>query len=665
MEQAMTSIPPIKLQTILIVTGASFDFTALESALATSGLSLLLVSRADSALNAVHAGGVALVLLDAAQAGSASFELCRRLQAASATPDLPVVLLTPAASAGNDDSDDMRDEERRALAAGACACLRLPFTTGAVLGQVLAHLPAPRSADELGAGIAQLRKLRLADAVSHLQAEALRDGQNQLLERVARGAPLKTTLEQLMLLIEAQAPGVLCSVLLLDNDNRIRTGAGPSLPPEYMAAIDGLPIGPETGSCGTAMYRKQAVVVSDIQTDPLWTNYAHIAARFGLRACWSVPIVQDAGTVLGTFAMYYREVHSPSAGDMRLIGVATHLAGIAIAHTRREEELQLHRTRLEELVAARTDALRKAMESAEMANDELATALENLSMTQDELVRRDKLAALGALVAGVAHELNTPIGNSLMAAGSMADRTRALRAAIARRAGRSARQAGAGPLPDSGTDTGADTGADVAAADALAVQLDAYLDEAEQADDIVVRNLQRAANLLHSFRTIAIDTDLSQRRVFLLDQLLGGLIPPLHAMVKGVRIDVRQDIAPGLEMDSYPGPLRQVLQALFENSVLHGFEGRAVGTIRIGAGMSAKGEIVLAYADDGNGMAPEHQVHAYDPFFTTRRGAGGSGLGLYVAHNIVTGVLGGRIKLASAPGRGATFTMLLPPVAPL
>ena len=627
------------MQTILLVSGISTGLAELESALAASGLSLLTVSRADSALDAVRAGGVALVLLDAAQAGSSSYELCGRLQAASATPALPIILLTQAGASEAEAGADIRDEQQRALAAGAVACLRRPFGTGALLELVLAHLPAPRSPEELSASIAQLRQLRLNDAASHQRAEDLREGQNQLLELVARGAPLATTLDKLMLLIETQAPGVLCSTLLLDTDGRtVRTGAGPSLPPAYMAAIDGLPIGPVAGSCGTAMYRKEAVVVTDIQTDPLWAPYAAIAAQYGLRACWSVPILLDADTVLGTFAMYYHEVRSPSAADMRLIGVATHLAGIAIARTRREDELRLHRTQLETLVAERTAELRKAKERAEQVNDELATALSNLSMTQEELVRREKLAALGALVAGVAHELNTPIGNGLMAASSMAERTQALRTAIAV----GARQ--------SDLDQG---------------QLDAYLDEVAQADDIVVRNLQRAASLLHSFRAIALDQDSSQRSRFRLAPLVAGLVPPLLATVKQLAIEVEQNIPAHLELDSYPGQLSQVLLAMLENSAVHGFAGRGGGHVRISAGLNRAGSIELVYADDGNGIAPEHLGHIYDPFFTTRRGAGGSGLGLYIAHNIVTSVLGGRINAASQPGQGVTFTLLLPPAAPL
>src|SRR5471030_2046006 len=237
-----------------------------------------------------------------------------------------------------------------------------------------------------------LLHVRIVDVSARRREEALRDGQNQLLEMIARGDPLPATLERLVRLIEQQSDGVYCSVLLLDADGRMRHGAGLSLSADYMAQLDGLAIGPSVGSCGTAMARKATVVVSDIQTDPLWAPYKDLAAAYGLRACWSIPILLDQDTVLGSFAMYYREVRSPTADDHALIAVAAHLAGIAIVRIRREEELKRHRDHLEELVAARTVELTLAKEHAEMASEELATALDNLSLTQEELVRRDKLA---------------------------------------------------------------------------------------------------------------------------------------------------------------------------------------------------------------------------------------------------------------------------------
>ncbi|MDC8758336.1 GAF domain-containing sensor histidine kinase [Janthinobacterium fluminis] len=473
---------------------------------------------------------------------------------------------------------------------------------------------------------------RIIDLSARKLAESLRAGQNSLLEMIARGAPLTATLDQLMLLIEAQSPGALCSVLLLDDDGRrMHSASGPSLPADYMAALEGAAIGPTVGSCGTAMYRREPVLVSDIEHDPLWAPYRGLAKPYGLRACWSIPIL-GPDAVLGSFAMYYREVRSPVPDDMHLIDVAVHIAGIAIGRTRHEQELQRHRSGLEQLVAERTVALTQAKERADQINAELAGALANLSRTQEELVRRDKLAALGALVAGIAHELNTPIGNSLVVCSTMAERTRLLREGMADGLRRSA--------------------------------LETYLGQAAEADDIVLRNLQRAARLVSSFKQIAVDRASSQRRRFGLRQFVAELMLPLCAPLRDSGFTVEQSIPEALLLDSYPGPLGQALSCLFENCLRHAFDGRSRGRIAIRAQAGDDGGVALAIADDGVGIDAANLDRIYDPFFTTKLGSGGSGLGLHIAHNIVTGVLGGRIEAASDGVNGTTFTLHLPASAP-
>jgi len=170
--------------------------------------------------------------------------------------------------------------------------------------------------------------------------EALLEGQNQLLEMVSSGMLLSEILTALVRFIEEQSPGMLGSILLLDEDGvHVRHGAAPSLPAEFIAAVDGQPIGPIAGSCGTAAYRKQAVYVEDIATDPLWENYKTAALPHGLRASWSTPIFDAQGQVLGTFAMYYRRPGLPKKEHLQLIDTATHIAAIAISHYRKEEAL--------------------------------------------------------------------------------------------------------------------------------------------------------------------------------------------------------------------------------------------------------------------------------------------------------------------------------------
>jgi len=172
-----------------------------------------------------------------------------------------------------------------------------------------------------------------------------------ILAMVMSRNPLPEILGALCTGIEKQHPGLLCSVLLLDADGvTLRSGAAPSLPREYCQAISGTRTGPSVGSCGTAVYRKELVAVSDIATDPLWSEYRHLALQHGLRACWSTPIMVPDGAVAGTFAIYYREPRVPDEQHLQLIAHATHLAGIAIEHDRAQTQLRLVEDRYRTLV---------------------------------------------------------------------------------------------------------------------------------------------------------------------------------------------------------------------------------------------------------------------------------------------------------------------------
>lgn len=180
--------------------------------------------------------------------------------------------------------------------------------------------------------IAKTQKLpRISsDEDDHKQA-AFEAGQKRILEMMESNAPLAEILNSLVLLVEAQTPEMLCSVLLLSADgNHIEHGAAPNLPEQYVKAVNGAPIGPKHGSCGTAMYRGEPVVVTDIFSDPLWEDYRDLAAGTGLRACWSTPIMSRRGKVLGSFAMYYRQPKSPTGAEAHLTKVAIDIAARAI-----------------------------------------------------------------------------------------------------------------------------------------------------------------------------------------------------------------------------------------------------------------------------------------------------------------------------------------------
>jgi GAF domain-containing protein len=181
--------------------------------------------------------------------------------------------------------------------------------------------------------VAKTRELPLMLLPDENDDETFRAEQGRIMDMIVANAPLSEILSSLVLLIEEQSPDMLGSVLLLSDDgNHIRHGAAPSLPVNYVKAIDGSPIGPKHGSCGTAMFRGKPVIVTDVFSDPLWEEYRGFASAIDVAACWSTPIMSSRGKVLGSFAMYYREPRTPTGSETRLTNVATHLAGMAIEH---------------------------------------------------------------------------------------------------------------------------------------------------------------------------------------------------------------------------------------------------------------------------------------------------------------------------------------------
>src|SRR5437763_3354359 len=206
----------------------------------------------------------------------------------------------------------------------------------------------------------------IRDISQRKRREALLAGENRVLEMVAKGDSLSDILEILCLLVEEQSSGVLASVLLMDaNGKQLRHGGAPNLPKAYTEAIDGAFIGASVGSCGTAAYRGEQVIVSDIATDPLWADFRDLALAHSLRACWSTPIFSSEGKVIGTFAMYYREPRSPSQREQDTIKHITHLAGVAIQRKLAEEALRAS----EQVARGQVEALAQSLDVLTTAPD--------------------------------------------------------------------------------------------------------------------------------------------------------------------------------------------------------------------------------------------------------------------------------------------------------
>jgi PAS domain S-box-containing protein len=291
---------------------------------------------------------------------------------------------------------------------------------------------------------------------------------------------------------------------------------------------------------------------------------------------------------------------------------------------------------IEQIVTVALDIGERKRGEQEMrkAKDAAEAALRNLRETQNSLIEAEKLAALGRLVAGVAHEVNNPVGISLTVASSLERKTALFAAEVAR-----------GELRRS--------------------QLNEFLETSRDASSQLVANLNRAAELITSFKQVAADRNYSDQRTFDLGDLTEQVVMSLRPGLRKHNLTLTVDCQPDLIMNSYPGPYGQVLTNLFLNSVAHAFPDGKQGTIDIQVRESGKDNVEIIFSDNGCGMSLDVRRRAFDPFFTTRRDQGGTGLGLHIVYSIVTNRLGGRLDLDSEPGGGTRIQLILPRVAPL
>jgi signal transduction histidine kinase len=264
---------------------------------------------------------------------------------------------------------------------------------------------------------------------------------------------------------------------------------------------------------------------------------------------------------------------------------------------------------------------------------ELSRSLEDLRAAQDSLVQTEKLAALGRLVAGVAHEINTPVGTSLTVASAFIDKAKRFEL-------------------------------DVAGGDVRRSSLTEFIAASREAALQIMINLGNAVDLIQSFKQVAADRNVSDRRRFDLGQVTEEVVKGLKFGLRSQNLTVSVECEPDLVVNSFPGPYGQVLTNLVLNSVTHAFPDGARGSVHIATQAAGKDDVEVLFSDDGCGMSPEVSRQVFDPFFTTRRDQGSTGLGLHIVHNIVTNRLGGRISLETKPGAGTKIRIILPREAP-
>lgn len=318
-------------------------------------------------------------------------------------------------------------------------------------------------------------------------------------------------------------------------------------------------------------------------------------------------------------------LHVSGADEIARVGMAMERMRQALLSA--FEALREHNLNLEATVAQRTAELTAS-------NDELFQALDTLQKAQRELVESEKLASLGRLVAGVAHELNTPLGNALTVVSALSDRYKQLEAMLG-----GTTQLRRSVLEELARDT-------------------------RRGQDILQRNVQKAADLVRDFKQVAIDQTADRRREFDLAKVVEDVLVMVEPSFKHTPYVIDTDLHHGLMMNSYPGALGQVLTNLLMNALLHAFEGMEQGRVRVHCAQVSDSEAELCVSDDGRGMDESVRRRIFDPFFTTKLGTGGSGLGMHIVHSIVTNVLGGQIEVRSSAGQGTEMLIRLPLVAP-
>jgi PAS domain S-box-containing protein len=547
--------------------------------------------------------------------------------------------------------------------------------------------------------------------VSHkehkISAEAGSRLDEAILALILARAPLPEILNALCVEVERQNTGLLCSVLLLEADGvTLRSGAAPSLPPEYCQAIDGAKSGPTAGSCGTAVYRREQVVVSDIATDPLWAEYRQFALPHGLRACWSTPIVVQDGAIFGTFAIYYREPRTPDAGHLQIIAHATHLAGIAIEHDRAQTQLRAaedrYRTLVERLPAITYIAELGAggqwhyvspqietilgflpqewladpmswMNRIHVDDREIALAAEKRFQDTHELFQAEyRMFARDGRVLWFRDEavmLQETEDHGLQMQGVLYDITAHKRLEDELRHSQKMEAVGqlaGGVAHDFNNLLMVIRARNERLQDRLAPTDPAHQDAVE-IEHAVTRAAALTRQLLAFGRKQILHT-----KVLDLNVVMVQVVKMLDRLIAN-NIELTTLQAPSLGLvKADPGQIEQVILNLAVNArdaMPQG--GRLIletknvevqeGDIQSPDAVPAGKYVMLSVSDTGVGMDPATQAHMFEPFFTTKEAGKGTGLGLATVYGVVN-QMDGAIQVRSQPGAGSTFEIYLPRV---
>jgi len=545
------------------------------------------------------------------------------------------------------------------------------------------------------------------DVTERKRAEVLLAGEKRLLEMIARSDSRALFLDAICRLVEELASGSLSSILLLDpSANCLRHGAAPSLPRQYTEAIDGAVIGPSTGSCGTAAYRREPVIVSDIATDPLWANYRDLALAHGLRACWSTPLLSSAGKVLGTFAIYYREPRSPSQQEHNVIERITHLVSIAIEREQAEETLRRSEGYLAEAqrltrtgswawnVASRRSVYwsqenyrlfgydpEEGIPSDEVFYQRVHPEDRDRVRREAFLERPDEgsdfdvvfriVLPEGAIkhIRSTGHPVRNISGDLVEYVGTSMDVTERKRADEERERLRQAQAdlAHVSRVTTMGELTASlahEVNQPIAAAVTNANTCLRWLtrdrpnvEEAREAAMRIMKDGTRAAEIISRIRLL-FKKGTAQRELVDVNEAIRDMIVLLRSETSRNNILVQTELAADLpEVMADRVQLQQVLMNLMINGIEAMKDVDGTRELAIRSQLKENKEVVVSVTDSGVGLPPQQKEQIFNAFFTTK--PHGTGMGLRISRSIIESH-GGRLWAGDNSPRGASFCFSLP-----
>lgn len=446
----------------------------------------------------------------------------------------------------------------------------------------------------------------------------LEEGRNHVLRMVARNEDLELILNTLCQKAQVYNPEMLCSILRLDNNKKtLHPIASVSLPEFYCQALDGTSIGPGVGSCGTAAFIKERVIVEDINTHPYWTQYKELALSAGVQACWSEPIIGADNIVFGTFAMYYQIPQKPTEEDLKFIELSANLAAVVFENHSNRCKLLNANTILKQTVNERNIELEKL-------NLALKNSIKEKNKQYRLNIETEKMLTTNSLICGFSHEISTPIGTAITATSIAEDKVNELNGKVSN--------------------------------DNLSKKnFINMLYDLTETIGISKQSLIKANKLLQQFKNV---------NTF--DNSKGGASIAMSALLK----EIKKSLTPILgdhqlliQCDNFnffstKDVLWQIFFNLIENSIIHGFKEISSGMIHINI-IENIDDICINYQDNGQGVFEENSAKIFEPFFTSNRNKNSLGLGLNITSNLITHNLQGSITLVNSPV-GIRYEIILP-----